>query len=713
MGGGTSKPTTTEPPQPPDGPSPASASMAGLGAQAQKQVQPADFVAAQQQPVLESASVSAARRPGAEAEAEARRKRKGPASMPPAGVVVPWVSAEPQRENEVAGEEAEVAAAALAAAEAGWEGYKQALAASKAEQPPPSAGQSSGNPLEALLGGAAELGQQKQLELQEQTELAAALSASQELADALRSRDAEGEEWGDMAAALAESQGEEQLAEQRKEAAQERRLSALAQVPGMQALTAGTGLASCASSCSLHQSREDAVLLAPLLRELFPSYSMIPDPAHTFVAQTEDDLDLLAWDYLWPDLIERIVYGQQTLVLPLNTTRDGNCLLHAASRAMWGVEHFTDRLRNMLFEELASFLSWYSEQMGAAEVEAALQQASEEGIYLSTLHIVALCHVLRRPIVLFDAPSEVRHFGVGVDGVAGIFGPTRLPRQQWVERRPLAVAWASAAHNHFCAVVPTAGHAYPEWPSPRTMQSADVDGSVSGRGGAAVSGESQRSQRASSGEVEVTLTQEDLEWMLDHPLRPPIWIAELIQQLREAQDSQTATQPQRHDSARSQQEEKAACGNGTMAAGNIAATNEKLIVPPLRARRSLVNGSAGAQISAGLPDGAGQAKPVPVQKSGGARPGMPTAGQDSLSDPLQLLPNRLAERLTFQSLTSTLSSPLSRPEGDLDGALRRGASMPVRGASEGSLATSVSSPKEIALLRKKLKAVEVAKKAKE
>ena len=128
----------------------------------------------------------------------------------------------------------------------------------------------------------------------------------------------EEEEWSGLEEALARSQKEDELQSALRDAAQERRLSALAQVPGLDtsfgagdtgwgspaapgpgsSATSGTDQGSATGALAGHslqqqwRQRDDAVLLAPLLRQLFPT--SIPDPAQTYVAPNEDDLDLLA-----------------------------------------------------------------------------------------------------------------------------------------------------------------------------------------------------------------------------------------------------------------------------------------------------------------------------------------------------------------------------------------------------------------------------------
>jgi len=124
--------------------------------------------------------------------------------------------------------------------------------------------------------------------------------------------------------------------------------------------------------------------------------------------------------------LRQSVYEQQGYVLiPLNTTGDGSCLLHACSRAIWGVELFSGILRNKVAEELKTHKAWYGEHVGEADCETAIKQAEAESEYLSMLHIVALSHVIRRPIILYASQTDVDQFGTGFWGVAGVFVPLR------------------------------------------------------------------------------------------------------------------------------------------------------------------------------------------------------------------------------------------------------------------------------------------------
>jgi len=76
---------------------------------------------------------------------------------------------------------------------------------------------------------------------------------------------------------------------------------------------------------------------------------------------------------------------QKHIVLPLNTTGDGSCLLHATSRAIWGVELFSQLLRIKVAEELEENKSWYADRVGVEDWKEAVAQARKPNDYLTTV----------------------------------------------------------------------------------------------------------------------------------------------------------------------------------------------------------------------------------------------------------------------------------------------------------------------------------------
>ncbi|KAH0619809.1 hypothetical protein JD844_014097 [Phrynosoma platyrhinos] len=154
-------------------------------------------------------------------------------------------------------------------------------------------------------------------------------------------------------------------------------------------------------------------------------------------------------------------------LLPLATTGDGNCLLHAASLGMWG---FHDRdlvLRKALYtmmrsgaerEALKRRWRWQQTQQNKEVLfsrclNLILVDNSEDPVYesLEEFHVFVLAHILRRPIVVV-ADTMLRDSGG--EAFAPIpFGGIYLPLEVMPNRchcSPLVLAYDQA---HFSALV--------------------------------------------------------------------------------------------------------------------------------------------------------------------------------------------------------------------------------------------------------------------
>ena len=104
------------------------------------------------------------------------------------------------------------------------------------------------------------------------------------------------------------------------------------------------------------------------------------------------------------------------VVAPLQTTGDGNCLLHAVSRALWGSEIYNDLLRQLITLELQSNLDWYKEHAKIEEdwdvvslffplqhfySAQLVAQSMTEHESLQFIHVQALSNSIRRPILMY------------------------------------------------------------------------------------------------------------------------------------------------------------------------------------------------------------------------------------------------------------------------------------------------------------------------
>ena len=70
-----------------------------------------------------------------------------------------------------------------------------------------------------------------------------------------------------------------------------------------------------------------------------------------------------AYEYL-ADTIFHYAEHQNCCIFPLNTTGDGSCLLHAVSRGVYGMELFSDILRQGVASELEDNEEWYAAPSG-------------------------------------------------------------------------------------------------------------------------------------------------------------------------------------------------------------------------------------------------------------------------------------------------------------------------------------------------------------
>ncbi|XP_069743313.1 tumor necrosis factor alpha-induced protein 3 [Narcine bancroftii] len=172
-------------------------------------------------------------------------------------------------------------------------------------------------------------------------------------------------------------------------------------------------------------------------------------------------------------------------LVPLKTNGDGNCLLHAASQFMWGVQDIDLTLRKTLWETLTETdtrnfkLRWQIESVRLQEFEATglrydtknwdeewkkiLKMASVtsqsshlELSYesLEEIHIFVLANILRRPIIViadrvlrsFDSNSSLAplHFG-------GIYLPLHWPAHKCY-KYPIVLGYDM---QHFSSLVAT------------------------------------------------------------------------------------------------------------------------------------------------------------------------------------------------------------------------------------------------------------------
>ncbi|XP_015183972.1 PREDICTED: OTU domain-containing protein 7B-like isoform X1 [Polistes dominula] len=177
--------------------------------------------------------------------------------------------------------------------------------------------------------------------------------------------------------------------------------------------------------------------------------------------------------------------GSNRVLWPLATSGDGNCLLHAASLGMWGFHDRLLTLREVLHNTLnvgeyrhALFRRWKWRQVGL-NAAAGLSYTEAEWVSewqtivdmaspilrnqtatsyqsLEEVHVLALAHVLRRPIIVIAETMLKDAEGVALAPIpfGGVYLPLEIPPSN-CHRTPLLLAYHSA---HFSPLVTVHGH---------------------------------------------------------------------------------------------------------------------------------------------------------------------------------------------------------------------------------------------------------------
>jgi hypothetical protein len=166
----------------------------------------------------------------------------------------------------------------------------------------------------------------------------------------------------------------------------------------------------------------------------------------------------------------------------LKTLGDGNCLMHSASLAMWGIHDRDLILRSAVFSAFthsksrALFDRWQSDRRNElrqldASMDPHIWDAEYQQIVdmvnprkpggrmdsLTDFHIFILCNVLRRPIIVYGT-ARVHSISTGAS-----FGPNNIPgvylpllwTTDCILKDPLMLAYVG---SHFSALVPCDKH---------------------------------------------------------------------------------------------------------------------------------------------------------------------------------------------------------------------------------------------------------------
>eukprot|EP01087_Luapelamoeba_hula_P014432 TRINITY_DN4219_c0_g1_i1.p1 TRINITY_DN4219_c0_g1~~TRINITY_DN4219_c0_g1_i1.p1 ORF type:complete len:798 (-),score=152.19 TRINITY_DN4219_c0_g1_i1:24-2417(-) len=208
-------------------------------------------------------------------------------------------------------------------------------------------------------------------------------------------------------------------------------------------------------------------ILCVLMQAQVAAAKTLP-PAHTTFQLPRVHLDKSIDHDAWSNLPAALTRVCPDRIVPVITSGDGNCLLHAVSRYIFGVELYHELLRKKMHEELVANKEWYraaAKEFEDKDWDRIVTNASRSGHYLEFMHSLALANVLKRPMILYGSDADMERYGLGESGVAATFVPARFKPSECVNSGPIILAWQSGHKNHYVAVVDVEGaERFTEWP---------------------------------------------------------------------------------------------------------------------------------------------------------------------------------------------------------------------------------------------------------
>lgn len=180
--------------------------------------------------------------------------------------------------------------------------------------------------------------------------------------------------------------------------------------------------------------------------------------------ELEDDEPVINWS---SEITERL--GSR--LYPLWNRTAGDCLLDSVLQASWGVMDRDNTLRRALADSLGEgammfYRRWKETESIQAELlnfsleesqwehdwAILLSLASQPGASLEQVHIFALSHILRRPIIVYGIKFVKSYHGdnIGLARFQGVYLPF-LWEQSFCWRTPIALGYT---RGHFSALVP-------------------------------------------------------------------------------------------------------------------------------------------------------------------------------------------------------------------------------------------------------------------
>lgn len=144
-------------------------------------------------------------------------------------------------------------------------------------------------------------------------------------------------------------------------------------------------------------------------------------------------------------------------MFPMSTTGDGNCLLHAISNYIFGIEVHDYVFRNTLTSELINYREFYKKYCNLDQRD--IKEAKSSKCHLSLIHIFALSNAIARPIILISSSEDRKNFGEGELSCTATFLPTRRKPED-CSYSPVIISWSSSKKNHFVPLIPVEDKIY-------------------------------------------------------------------------------------------------------------------------------------------------------------------------------------------------------------------------------------------------------------
>ncbi|WAR22061.1 ZRAN1-like protein, partial [Mya arenaria] len=218
--------------------------------------------------------------------------------------------------------------------------------------------------------------------------------------------------------------------------------------------------------------REISMMMQQKKKGTFPCFFLTEFSTFTLPADIEDlprQIQSQLFDEILDNDVEKEKYGSRLYALWNRTA--GDCLLDSVLQATWGILDIDNTLRRALADSLLEGANSFYPQWKEYESRQAdllnfsldesqwqrdwtvlLSLASQPGASLEKLHIFALAHILRRPIIVYGVKVVKSFRGESIDFARfqGVYLPF-LWERSFCSKVPIALGYT---RGHFSALVP-------------------------------------------------------------------------------------------------------------------------------------------------------------------------------------------------------------------------------------------------------------------